>query len=1067
MVSIVAGEMPGPGTAHGLSKIVSALEAKNVAVEQVASLDAAKGGTLIVVGAAQESPAADLLTAAGGSPPDVPEALAIRHTQCNGKPALVVCGSDDRGLMYAELDMADRIGWAADPGKPLSEVKDAAEKPAVPERALSKLVINRSEFESYCFSEEYWTQYLDMMAANRYNTFVLMLGYSSAGYFDPPYPFLFDIEEFPDVRVVEITKEQQQRNVEMFNTIVRMTHDRGMDFTLALWTHIYRGVKEPTPGLAWGLTDDNLVAYTKAAFAKFLQLVPGFDGIQFRLHVESSVKLPQQIPFWDAVLGVIKESGQNIRADMRVKGSTDDMIEAAFEHGLNMRLTTKYWGEQMGLPYHPTHITGRNQFKRRHTYADLLHNPPSYKMHYRLWNHGTTRILQWADPEYVRRFAGTVDLSNGDGFEVHEMMAFKMAHRRDETYDLLKPQHQYYRWEFERFWHFFQVFGRVGYNPDTPPEVWRVEFEKRFGKDAAPYIEQALHSASRIVPRIIAYNLTDLSADCAWPEKQRWNELPVYARSEPSDTAQFMCIEEAARHYLQGKDSARRWPQHTSRWFEAVSKEVFDLVAKAEENIGSNANKEFASTIIDLKVLANISRYHSQRIHAGLQYAFFDCAHDLNALREAIRHERDAIATWEEIVKLTDGVYHDDIVMGGAPRLTGSWKTELVELKKGLEQLEEMEKNFQPQQPEIVAKFDFGEGPPADGYVRVAADTRYDRTKGGCGWWHVHPSPSPPAKTGPVDNETDRDFLCGPKPMAYTDSSFTADMPNGRYELEFSMLDSSEQPQDYGPIWIVGNGMDFTERFVLPAGERVTTTLRTTVTDGRLNVVLNAASSGQWIVNSMIVRRIDAVVAHVPIRKAAPRGELPVCATVSGPAAIEAVRLVYGSEERGWACATMEKNGKHTYRAAIPAEAVVDGLAYFIEANDEDGGSASYPPDGGLQPLRVTVAEDNQPPTVSHTPVTSCHAGKPLVIDAQVADDSGVKWVRLRYRGLSQHQDFRTLSMLPTGKGNVYRAEIPASHIRPEWDMMYFIEVMDVDGNGAIHPDLETETPYVVVDVQR
>jgi hypothetical protein len=90
-----------------------------------------------------------------------------------------------------------------------------------------------------------------------------------------------------------------------------------------------------------------------------------------------------------------------------------------------------------------------------------------------------------------------------------------------------------------------------------------------------------------------------------------------------------------------------------------------------------------------------------------------------------------------------------------------------------------------------------------------------------------------------------------------------------------------------------------------------------------------------------------------------------------------------------------------------------------------------------------------------------------MTIDAEATDDSGVRWVRLRYRGLSQHQDFRTLRMLPTGEGNVYRAEIPASHIRPEWDLMYFIEVMDVNGNGAIHPDLEVETPYVVVGVQR
>jgi len=1065
MVSIVADQLPGPGAAHGLSKIESALRAKGIAAEKVQSLDAARGKVLIVIGSAPDSVAADLLKAAGAPLPDGAEALVIRRSEFEGKTALAVCGSDDRGLMYAELDVADRIGWSDDPEDPLREVKNAAEKPFVPERALSKLVINKSEFERYCFSEEYWTKYLDMLAANRFDTFVLMYGYGSEGYFEPPYPFMFDVEGYPEVRVVDITAEQQQRNLDVLNRVVRMTHDRGLDFTLALWTHIYRRVKEPTPGLIWGLTDDNLIPYTKAAFAKFLELVPDLDALQFRLHVEASVTLPQQIPFWDTVLGVIKASGQDIRVDMRVKGFTDDMIDAALAHGMNMRLTTKYWGEQMGLPFHPTHITGRNQFKRRHTYADMLKNPPRYKMHYRLWNHGTTRILQWGDPEYVRRFADTTHLWDGDGYEVHEPLAFKMGDHGGETYDLLKPEHQYYEWEFERYWHFFQVFGRVGYNPDAPPEVWRTEFEKRFGEDAAPYVEQALHAASRVVPRVIAYNLTDLSAGYAWPEKQRWNELPVYARSEPSDTAQFLPINEAARHHLQGEDSARIWPQQVARWFGAVANEILDMVNQAESRIGPNPSKEFASMVIDLKVLAHIARYHAQRNHAGLQYAFFDYARDLNALHDAIRHEREAIATWEEIVKLTDGVYHDNLIMGPEPRLTGSWKTELEELKKGLEELEQMARDFQPQCRQMVAKFDFGEGPAAEGYLPVSARTRYDRIKGGYGWWHIHASPSPAPQAGSVDSDTDRDFLHGAPPMSYTYSAFTVDVPNGRYELAFSMLDSSEDAQDHGPMWIAANGMDSTERFAVPARRRVEKTLRTTVTDGRLNVVFNAVSSGQWIVNSMTVERIGPVVSHVPVRRAAPGGELVVRATVSGSAPIRVVRVGYGSEKEGWAYATMEATGPCTYRATIPASAVADGMAYFIEAVDEDGASAAFPPDGGLRPICVAVTDDDQPPVVSHIPVKDCTADKPLAITAEVTDPSGVKWVRLRYRGLNQHQDFRTLPMLPTGRNGEYGAEIPADHISPEWGLMYFIEAMDARGNGTIYPDLERETPYVVVKV--
>ncbi len=56
---------------------------------------------------------------------------------------------DDRGLMYALLDVADRVGWAKDPKRPLSEVRDADEAPAVAERAISKYTMHRRCFESF------------------------------------------------------------------------------------------------------------------------------------------------------------------------------------------------------------------------------------------------------------------------------------------------------------------------------------------------------------------------------------------------------------------------------------------------------------------------------------------------------------------------------------------------------------------------------------------------------------------------------------------------------------------------------------------------------------------------------------------------------------------------------------------------------------------------------------------------------------------------------------------------------------------------------------------------------
>ena len=102
-----------------------------------------------------------------------------------------------------------------------------------------------------------------------------------------------------------------------------------------------------------------------------------------------------------------------------------------------------------------------------------------------------------------------------------------------------------------------------------------------------------------------------------------------------------------------------------------------------------------------------------------------------------------------------------------------------------------------------------------------------------------------------------------------------------------------------------------------------------------------------------------------------------------------------------------------------------------------------------------------------HQPVTTAPVGQPIAVSAKVRDPSGVKWVRLRYRSVNQHQDYRALAMIPTGDKDQYGTVIPADDIQPTWDLMYFIEAMDKNGNGRIYPDLNHATPYIVVKLQR
>ena len=840
VVSIAADPNPGAIAAHGLAKLELALRAKGVPFERTASPAAAQGRFVIVAGLLTgTSPAAALAKTLPKPLSQTPESLVVHKLAGSPKPTWLLAGADERGLMYALLDAADRVGWAASPDAPLAELRDAAETPNIAERALSMYTMNRAYWESRFYDEAYWTRYLDLLAQNRFNSLVVICGYENGGFLAPAYPYFFDVEPFPGVRMVGLSAAGQQRNLAALKRLIALAHARGIRFTLGLWDHIYRGgvqgggvpgagdaTQTPTPGLVWGVTADNLSPYTQAALTKLVRLVPELDAIQFRMHDESGLKKSEQEGFWRDVFTMMKKEAPHLLIDARAKGLPDSVIQTGLDVGVKLRVNTKYWMEQMGYPFHPTHINTQNQRDRRHSYADMLSYPQKFKMHWQLWNGGTARILLWGAPAYAARFAESCKLYGGDSFDVLEPLATKMeAQPHDmKPFDLLNPAARYTDYEFERYWHFFQSFGRIGYNPDTPPEVFSHVFEKRFGKDAAPSLEAALHQASWVLPRIIAacYPYSHFPTTRGWAEKQRLGDLPAYAKAEGSDIQQFESFDDEAKLLLEGGETARLRPQQTALWFTLTAAAINTQVTEAEQKIGDHKNIEFASTVVDLKILANLALFHARRIPAAVSYRLYERTKDPAALAEAIKHERNATAAWRALVNAAGDTYAPDLMLGvrGAG-LCGHWRDELAKLEQGLTALE-------------------------------AA--------------HVKAATKQPAKPAP------------------------------------------------------------------------------------------------------------------------------------------------------------------RYQVAAPGDPA---------------------------------------PQVTHRAVTSAPAGQPLTLNAKVTSPNGVKWVRLRYRAVNQTLDFATLEMKPTAEPGRYETTVPAAQIDPKFDFMYFIEAMDKTGHGRIYPDLNKETPYIIVKLQR
>jgi hypothetical protein len=763
-ISIVTDAMMDAPARHGLEELTGTLASQHIAYETVTTAAQATGKYLLIAGltgghanghAADHGNAAGLLQAGHHMVMPVAEALTIWRTVWRQRPAIVIAGYDGVGLMYALQEIARQFRrgsrdsrTAYDAGSVFNAIKNVTEKPAIRDRALSIYTMNRAYWESRFYDENYWARYLDNMARNRFNSLVVVFGYENGGFLAPCYPYFFNVEGYPGVRMVGLSDSQQQHNLSAIRKLIEMAHERGIRFTAGIWDHIYRGGVQgggvpgnekppdhPTPGLVWGVTTDNLTAYTKTALAGFIRLIPA-DAIQFRMHDESGLKKEEQDSFWADVFKMIHQTRPDMHIDIRAKELPPTVIQSAINSGINFRIATKFWMEQFGLPYHPTRINPDKSYLR-HSYGDLLRYPKRYRMVWRLWNGGTSRILLWGDPEYARRFMGSVHLYDGDGFEINEPLATKMEAQPHDArpFDLLQPQHRYYEYEFERYWHLFQVFGRLGYNPHTPSEVWDDDFETRFGKKDGPVVEEALHRASGILPRIIAssYPYSSFPMTRGWAEKQCLGELPVFARSEGSDLCQFADFDDEAALLLSGGETTKIRPSANAQWFAQTASDVHALVEKIRANDDHHVdlqgdgppNKELASTLTDLEILSNLALYHARRSPAAVYYRLYERTHDPAALDSAIAHERQAIDAWRQIVASAGDYYSDNLQMGvSVAGLCGHWRDELVTLENGLTKLVQLRQDADPKA--MTARAPVYEPIPSpffDSLFRVVAQT--------------------------------------------------------------------------------------------------------------------------------------------------------------------------------------------------------------------------------------------------------------------------------------------------------------------------------------------------------
>jgi len=700
-----------------IDELGRALREHGVSLRRFKSLPEAPQSDFCVIASGSESlTASEILRKAALSLSHFSESLALVPSTHKGMPAFLATGSDPRGLMYALLELADRVDHASDPAQALKFGKPISEEPFNAIRSVGRLFVSDVEDKPWFNDREMWPAYFSMLARHRFNRFHLGfgLGYDSLqsvtdAYFLFAYPFLLSVPGY-SVRAVNLPDAERDRNFEMLQFISRQATARGIDFQLGIWTHGYQWPQSGHPNYTIeGLTPENHAEYSRDALAALLKVCPDISGVTLRTHGESGVH-EGSYAFWKTVFEGVPQSGRKVGIDLHTKGLDEKMIEGALSTGMPLTLSPKYWAEHLGMPYHQAAIrdlempeanahpdqfsalsTGSRIFTR-YGYADFLREDRPYSMMCRVWP-GTHRLLLWGDPVWTAAYSRAFRFCGGNGAELLEPLSFKgrrgsgiAGGRCAYADEHLKP-----RWDWEKFWYTYRTWGRLMYNPNADPDTWRRSLGKQFGTSAIE-IESALASASRILPIVTTAHLPSAANDTFSPEfytnqsivdasmSAPYGDTPtpkVFENVSPLDPQLFSRIADFTDELLKGEHSGKYSPIEVAQWLEDLAENASTQLAKAEAKVPAGNGPEFRRLAIDVRIQIGLGRFFAAKLRSGTLYAIHERSGDRTSLEQAVKVYRQARNAWAQFAGEAKAVYVPDITIGPRSDERGHWADRL------------------------------------------------------------------------------------------------------------------------------------------------------------------------------------------------------------------------------------------------------------------------------------------------------------------------------------------------------------------------------------------------------
>ncbi len=290
--------------------------------------------------------------------------------------------------------------------------------------------------------------------------------------------------------------------------------------------------------------------------------------------------------------------------------------------------------------------------------------PANYRIQWMIRNEDFF-ILRWGQSDFIRRHIAQNTAPYVNGYFVGSE-----GYIPARDYSHIENSHRTWAYAFEKQWLFYQLWGRLLYDPATPDAVFEASFASRYALKSGKLMLEATAAASQMPLRLASFY------GSTW-DYTLYSEgflSPFSAGKGVQDTvSSFISINELIDHstldpaYISIKDyvtgiqekqvvpAGKISPLALADLLDTDSQTVFDRV----QQLRPNPNPTLVCELADLETWAYLSRYFADKLRAGVALQTYRLYQDKTQQQKAVLLLTRCLAHWQKVSEITASHYHE------------------------------------------------------------------------------------------------------------------------------------------------------------------------------------------------------------------------------------------------------------------------------------------------------------------------------------------------------------------------------------------------------------------------